>query len=195
MGQPPADPKALPEYLRNELSRLEQALAGLDPQITTKWNHLRPTLRETTAIPTKAAFLGGDVYWFSASDALHLSVALPKSYQEGSTLRPYVRWTTTATASATNNAVVWALDYTLANASATFGAAVTLSATATAAAMNVCHQTALGNLTATAADVNAVLVGKLYRSGGNYTGRAGLLDFTIEYRSDDVGSGDERVKR
>jgi len=193
---PPTDPNALPEYLRGELSRIDNALAGLDPQTTTKWRQMDSQIMEGSAVPTKATTHGNiETYQFSASDGLNISTAIAKDYAEGTTLKPYVRWTVTGTASATNNAVVWDFEYTLANVSATYGATQTLSVTATAGEINQLRQTSLGSITASAATINSVMLGRLTRSGGNYTARATFVNFTVEYEADDIGSGTETHKR
>jgi hypothetical protein len=99
----------------------------------------------------------------------------------------------TSTAS-TVNEVIWALEYTLAAPSATYGATTTLTTTATAGTIDKHTQHTLGDITATAATINSVMVGRLSRSGGNYAGKAGLLTLTIGYEADDNGSKTVFVK-
>lgn len=191
---PPEKVEDLPSYLTRELSRIEQALSGLDPAASLKWQNMHISLISDTGAPAFQTFKGNTkLRWFSASDALHFSVLLPSDYLHGSTLKPHLNWVTTSTAS-TVNQVIWALDYTLAAPSATYGATTTLLATSTAGVIDQHIQLTLGDITATAALINSVLVGRLHRSGGNYAGKAGLLSFSIGYQADDIGSKTELIK-
>lgn len=205
--EPPYDPKNLPEYLSRELRLIEAALSYLDLSVTNKWEKL--------SIPSTSMLTSGDtfdkpeivslsgnlgVYALSASvdSSLYFTLTMPSAYKEGSALKPIIRWAVTATASSTNNAVVWGFEYAMLNQSATLGTAVSIETTATAGAILQHLPSSLSDITATAATTNTVLVGRLYRRGtcdaDNYAHRAFILSLDINYQRDAGGSLHESLK-
>jgi len=141
----PSDPKDLPRFLQEELSRLSDLFQAMqlgqeypNSNASTKtqyWDDILAPLYFAKAAglkdPTFSALQGGVSAWaFSAAaeNELFISLHIPHTYKPNSKVYPHVHWTTTGT----NAGVVrWGLEYTVARghnqaSGGNFGATTTI---------------------------------------------------------------------
>jgi hypothetical protein len=152
-----------------------------------------PTRAPTFALfrSDSAASQGVWAYQFdgSAVQEVHFAIQLPHRYAEGTMLYPHVHWAPT-NADAGN--VVWELEYTLANISGTFGLTALSYCTGTAGVAYQHTLTEFAGITATAATMSALLLGRLARlataGGDTYSGQAALFSVDLHIEIDEHGS-------
>lgn len=155
-----------------------------------RWEDVHPELMEGTGVtPSKAVFKAGiQGYQFldATASELHFIAVLPHTYEEGSNIKPRVRW---APLSGNSTGVVqWNLEYTIGNRSGTFQAVQTITVEQTAEQAHK-HQVAqFGDITGSAATIGAVIAGRLYRNGNatadTYTTAAAFLSLDFNCRMD-----------
>ncbi len=174
------------------------------PDATTRSSSVPPTfsLFKTDGAGSQGVFLN----YFSASteQELYFTIQLPHGYKEGTTLKPHVHWTPTAT-DATSYVVVWGLEYSIMKVGGTFGNTTTITGSTTNITVNALGQhviTILPDITSPAAPnhftISTVLVCRVFRKATDgadaYASSAGLLGIDFHYQSDMTGSRTDIAK-
>jgi len=200
--EPPNNVEAIPNYLSQELRRVENHLAYWDLEESPRFEGL--TIPATslksgaTAIPDFAAVSGAlQTYLFdnSAVESLYFVAHLPRGYREGHQITPYVKWCATTTTA--SSAVVWELVYAWANEGSALSA-VTLTAAVSCTSSLVVSSAALSSINGAGKEIGSVLIGRLSRlssdSRDTYSYDAGVLSLEFRYPKDAHGSRRETVK-
>lgn len=201
MQTPPVDIKSLPGYLHQELVRIEAHLAHWDLEENPRW--------EALVIPTAAMRIGGSAvpdfgtltgvlqtYLFDSSvqESLHFSAVIPRGYQEGSAIKPYVNWCSTTTSS---GSAKFELVYAWANTGSAM-AAHTLTAADAITASYIPHASSLGSIDGTGRQIGSVLIGRLSRLSSDvsdtYSYDVGVFALELRYERDADGSRRETIK-
>lgn len=127
------------------------------------------------------------------------TVQIPHSWKLGSDLDPHVHW---SPSSVDTGDVTWALEYTIADITGTFGNTVTITTTdAGDGTINKHQVTGFADIDMSsytdAGDVSIILMCRLYRdvdNGDDYADDAFLLEFDLHYEIDTMGSNEEASK-
>jgi hypothetical protein len=135
--------------------------------------------------------------WFDNSDAVVFTVQMPHAWKEGTRIYPHVHWTIKDGALGTDT-VTWTLDYSWQKIGAAFGAAQTVSGTATlnnygADYGHILTELGTNGIDGSGMNLSSMLVCTLTRSAGTY-GSAGLLEIDFHYQIDSDGSNEEYIK-
>jgi hypothetical protein len=148
-------------------------------------------LRGGVSVPNFSVFQNG-VYQLlfinNQSDEVYGSFEIPHDYKEETDLQPHIHWSPNSTN--TGNCV-WNFEYTIADASTTFGA--TTTTTITQAGSGTINQHQLANTAAVISGsgikVGAICVFRLARPTGDaFTGDAFLHSVGVHYQIDTIGS-------
>lgn len=178
---------------------------ALDGYTAVGWDDLRVDVTSGTTgnldPPDLATFRDGLVlkaFAANATEQVYFDVQMPHSWISGSGIRPHIHW---SPGNSTNTgAVVWKLEYSVANPVAepdnTFPTTTTLSVTQAADGTAYKHQIAQwSEIDMTDKRASAVLLCRLYRDGGDvadtFTGDAYAVSVDFHYQSQGFGSTDE----
>ena len=145
------------------------------------------------------------VYKFKINDEVHFTCQIPHNYKEGSDLKPHLHWTPCDRGNEENgNTVGWKIDYSWANADATFASSATVDLSDACSGIDDQHeQTDSGTITGTNKNISGLLQIRLYRSDTNaddtWVGvtaalSPAILEFDLHYEIDGFGSDLELVK-
>jgi hypothetical protein len=155
----------------------------------------------TNATAPDLVDIGGGIltYGFDGGGLIeqcYAAIQVPHSYKVGTNLHPHVHY---MKATAVTGAIVWAIDYTLADIGEAFPAATRLSATGDPGAVSEHSYLDLGDINGSSlTGVSSMLMFRLFRpstdSHDTYTGDAYLLEFDLHYEVDSLGSDAETTK-
>jgi hypothetical protein len=157
-----------------ELEVNGQAKATNFLQTVPSWDDLRislNTLSSPSAQPGKVTFAGGlSVYGFDAAseEQLDFSIQIPHGITTNNAygLRLHLHWTGLATPAGANTNVVWGLEYSFANPGQIFPTTTITNRTTNGIITAYTHRIA-SILTVTNLKESGILVGRLFRDGGN----------------------------
>jgi hypothetical protein len=155
--------------------------------------------------PSHLAVLGGlRTYVFSPTtqEELYLNCQMPHSW-DGSAIYPHVHWF--ATTASTNIGCRWGLEYSWASLGTTFATPSTIygqtvSEATTVIQANKHYLTSLTSISPSTSqnDISSMLMCRLFRDatvvGDTFDQGAALLEFDIHYRSNGIGSKEEKSK-
>jgi hypothetical protein len=154
-----------------------------------------------------------ELFWFkddivASEDEVQYTVMLPGGWKVGTDIIPMVHWTPSADPGAADRCVRWGMEYSWADVGDAYPAITTIYTDATDDSTQTMQGTQLvagthytsmfAALDSTGLLPYSVLVFKLFRNSSHalddYVGSAGLIDFTIHYQADGVGS-DEMITK
>lgn len=139
----------------------------------------------------------------SATNSVFITLQIPHTWYEGSTLKPHVHWQKTDTSSGN---VLWQLDYKWSPVNEVMDAAFTTLQASTVSDGTPDTDTAdkhlitpLGDISGEGKQVSDMLIMKLSRLGGDASDtynnqQARFLEFDIHYEIDGLGTGAEYTK-
>lgn len=203
-GGRPSSLDELVDYLKENLYLIESAIKALNLDATEKWEDLRTpmsAMKLTGNSDPSFELLRDGIYAYAfqpgQTNELVFVQQLPHAYREGSTLHPHIHWTTKS--ASVGEVVVWGLEYTYASINGTFATTVKEKVTATCGIAYTHQLKAFSEISASDANISAMILGRLYReasagAGDTYSGNAFLLEFDTHYEKDDDGSRREYVK-
>jgi len=200
--EPPIEASALPNYLSQELRRVENHLAYWDLEENHRYESVSIPATALKASASGAPDFGSltgliQTYLFdnSAVESLYFSAQVPRSYREGQPITPYVNWcATTTTASA---AIVWEIIYAWANEGSALSA-VTLTAATSCTSSLIVTSTTLSAISGNDKEIGSILIGRLSRLSSDvrdtYSYDVGVLSLEFRYPKDAHGSRRETIK-
>ena len=172
----------------------------------TFWDDMRApatTVKGAAVAPSDDATNGLLLFSGNTTNTVFITMQIPHTWYEGSTLKPHVHWQKTDTSSGD---VLWQLDYKWAPVNEVMDAAFTTLQASTVADGTPDTDTAdkhlitpLGDISGAGKQVSDMLVMKLSRLGGDasdtYNNKnARFLEFDIHYEVDGVGTAAEYTK-
>lgn len=161
--------------------------------------------RPTRGMIGVAPFDTLQLYWFGPSvndEEVWYTVMLPGGWKAGTDIIPMVHWTPEVDAANPNECVKWGLEYSWADVGDAYPASTTMYTDATDDSTQTVQGTQLvagvhytsqfAAITGTGFLPYSILAFKLFRNAtdgsDDYPDEAGLLDLTIHYQADGVGS-------
>lgn len=147
-------------------------------------------LRVGGTAPTFAAFRDG-IYalFFATGEEAHGSLQLTHQYITGSTLRPHIHFSFVTSPTAADT-VIWGLEYSICSVNGVFGASTTVTTTYTAAGSEAFKHcvASFGDLAGTNLRESAIMVFRVFRSGGTSAQEPALLSFDVHYQKGNFGT-------
>lgn len=154
--------------------------------------------RNGASPPAFTTFLGTtQALEFDAGEQVFLSVQVPHSWKEGTTLKPHAH---IACPNTTAGNIVIGLEYTIAKPDEIFPSPAAPIESAVFAVPGVAYQhfiVPLPDITMTGKTLSSIIVGRLYRKSGvasAYPNGIFILGFDFHYQVDSLGSLGEYLK-
>jgi hypothetical protein len=193
-----------------------------DNATRTLWDALDVSTPQLGSVAAKQPTRGGlgvapfdtlELYWFkpdvvASEDEVYYTVMLPGGWKVGTDIIPMVHWTPDVSAGGANECVRWGLEHSWADVGDAYPASTTIYTDATDDSTQTTQGTQLvagihytsqfAALSSTGFLPYSVLVFRLFRNSSHATdtsaNNAGLLDFTLQYQADGVGSDEMLTK-
>ncbi len=138
---------------------------------------------------------------FSDGDEALITLQMPHSWKEGTTIFPHIQYMATTDVSPADNFGI-EFEYAWADIDEDFPANSTLSTVDISTGVNTNNMHQVGNVTAAGISgaghtLSSVLLCRIKRvvaTGDNYAGGIAIMDFDIHYHIDTIGSRQEAAK-